>query len=75
MPIFEYKCEDCGKESEILLRSQNEKPKCECGSTKLQKLLSVFAVNEAHSHAASLCASGDCGMPQAGGCPGGMCGF
>ena len=75
MPIYEYHCESCGKQSEILVRNLNEKPVCECGSDNLKKLLSVFAVNEPHSHTASSCASGDCGVPQSSGCPGGMCGF
>jgi putative FmdB family regulatory protein len=45
MPIYEFSCEKCGKESEILVRSKDWKgTKCPaCGSTKLTKKLSVFA--------------------------------
>lgn len=45
MPIYEFHCEKCEKDSEILARSSNWKgTKCpHCGSTKLEKRLSVFA--------------------------------
>ena len=32
MPLFDFKCEKCGKSMEILVRSSEEKAKCECGS-------------------------------------------
>jgi putative FmdB family regulatory protein len=43
MPIYEYKCLDCGKVSEIFLRSPNsEGAKCPiCGSENLERLLSA----------------------------------
>ena len=43
MPIYEYKRLDCGKISEIFLRSPNtETIECPiCGSKNLQKLLSA----------------------------------
>jgi putative FmdB family regulatory protein len=45
MPIYEFHCEKCGRDSEILVRSSNWKgTKCpKCGSAKLEKKLSVFA--------------------------------
>ncbi|MCX8156498.1 MAG: zinc ribbon domain-containing protein [Verrucomicrobiae bacterium] len=45
MPIYEFHCEKCGKDSEILVRSaQWEGTLCpHCGSTRLSKKLSVFA--------------------------------
>lgn len=45
MPIYEFHCEKCEKDSEILVRSSDWKgTKCpSCGSTKLEKKLSVFA--------------------------------
>ncbi|MSU61891.1 MAG: zinc ribbon domain-containing protein [Pedosphaera sp.] len=49
MPIYEFHCSDCDKDSEVLVRSSDWKgtscPKC--GSTKLQKKLSVFASSSA----------------------------
>lgn len=44
MPIYEYKCENCGKVIEIFHQapSQESLPACpDCGSTKLTKLLST----------------------------------
>ncbi len=45
MPIYEFHCEKCGKDNEILVRSSDWKStKCpQCGSDRLQKKFSVFA--------------------------------
>ena len=45
MPIYEFHCGKCDKDSEILVRSSHwEGTKCpHCGSAKLSKKLSVFA--------------------------------
>ena len=46
MPIYEFTCSSCEKDSEILVRSSDWKgeAKCpHCASTKLEKRLSVFA--------------------------------
>jgi len=43
MPIYEYRCLDCGKISEIFLRSpRSESIECPiCGSKNLERLLSA----------------------------------
>jgi len=43
MPVYEYRCLDCGKISEILLRSPDDQNiRCPaCGSYRLDKLLSA----------------------------------
>ena len=42
MPLFDYLCSDCGKRCELLVTTTGENPQCTaCGSTKLEKLLSV----------------------------------
>ena len=44
MPLFEYRCRDCGKRFEEFVLG-DAKPRCPaCRSSKLAKLLSVFAV-------------------------------
>ncbi|HXJ58426.1 MAG TPA: zinc ribbon domain-containing protein [Verrucomicrobiae bacterium] len=45
MPIYEFHCEQCGKDSEVLIRSsQWEGTPCpQCGSKRLKKQFSVFA--------------------------------
>ncbi|MBL4883051.1 MAG: zinc ribbon domain-containing protein [Planctomycetaceae bacterium] len=41
MPLFEFRCEQCSNEFELLVRS-NEKKSCpQCNSPKLEKLLSA----------------------------------
>ena len=41
MPIYEYRCLECGSRSEIFLRSPGEDVWCPaCGSYKLDKLIS-----------------------------------
>jgi putative FmdB family regulatory protein len=42
MPIYEYRCLECGETSEMLLRSGNESIECpSCGSKNLEKLFSA----------------------------------
>jgi putative FmdB family regulatory protein len=45
MPIYEFECRQCGKGSEILVRSRDwEGAECpHCGSRRLEKRISVFA--------------------------------
>jgi putative FmdB family regulatory protein len=62
MPIYEYHCDECGRDSELLVTS-NSKPDCpECGSPKMSKLLSIVA--SPSREGASAHPSG----PPAGGC-------
>ncbi|MGA1235966.1 MAG: FmdB family zinc ribbon protein [Limisphaerales bacterium] len=74
MPIYEFACDKCGRDSEILVRSSEWKgTKCpHCGSTRLEKKLSVFA----SSGSGESDMGGSCGMPSGGGgggCCGGAC--
>jgi len=64
MPIYEYACQDCGRQFETLVRSDSV-PECpQCHSTQLAKQLSVFAT----------AASGPAPMPAAAAGPCGSCG-
>ncbi|NOZ20145.1 MAG: zinc ribbon domain-containing protein [Planctomycetes bacterium] len=47
MPLFEYRCKQCGEVSEILVKTNSrEKPVCQkCGSAEVEKLLSSPAVH------------------------------
>jgi len=71
MPIYEFHCEKCGKDAEILVRSSDWKgTKCpHCSSTRLSKKFSTFA---------STSSSGGGDVPSCqtggGGCCGGHCG-
>jgi len=43
MPIYDYRCSDCNKTFDLLVRSSTV-PACpECGSQKLEKLVSTLA--------------------------------
>jgi putative FmdB family regulatory protein len=79
MPVFEYKCVKCETKFEVFHKStvNQEEVACpKCSSKESKKLFSTFSasVNSSHSHGES-CASGNCGAPFQGGCPGGMCGL
>jgi putative FmdB family regulatory protein len=65
MPIYEYRCEDCGTKFEKLVRrSDVESIECpSCGEKHLKQELSTFA---AHASGGSKSAE----MPA---CPGGRC--
>jgi len=65
MPIFEYRCDDCQKEFEALVRASSQ-PVCpHCGGTRLSKLLSVFATGQSPSREPAFAGSpcGSCGHP------------
>ena len=50
MPIYEYRCLACKRRTSVFVRSvtSRSRPACEhCGSTKLVRLLSRFAVHRA----------------------------
>jgi putative FmdB family regulatory protein len=73
MPIFEYKCEDCGLEFEKLVHSADEKIVCDkCASEKVTKKFSSFAAKiSTGSSASNSCSVSDCSSC----CPGGTCGI
>jgi putative FmdB family regulatory protein len=65
MPIFEYRCEDCGSSFEKLVRRAGDAVECpSCGKDHLKQQLSTFA---AHANGRPQAA------PQPGGCSSGMC--
>lgn len=68
MPIYEYTCQDCGDEFELLVNSSTQ-PTCpSCQSQRLEKEFSTFAAHGAEK-AASV--SGHSHGPGCGCCCGG----
>jgi len=71
MPIYEFHCGKCDKDSEILVRSSKwQGAKCpHCGSTRLSKKLSVFASAGAAAESTPACGNGggSCGCHCTGG--------
>jgi putative FmdB family regulatory protein len=46
MPIYTYKCKDCGEIFDFLIIGKNEKPKCiKCKSEKLEKQVVAFGIS------------------------------
>jgi len=64
MPIYEYACQDCGREFETLVRSDTV-PECPaCHSQRLEKQLSVFATGNAPEAMPAMAGPcGTCGHP------------
>ena len=74
MPIFDYKCEDCGSRYEVFhkIKEDSEIIVCpDCNSKSYKKLMSAASVGSS----ASSDLSSSCSAYQSGGCPGGMCGL
>jgi putative FmdB family regulatory protein len=45
MPIYEYRCEDCGHTNEVLMPRGAAAPPCpDCGSQRVRKALSLVAM-------------------------------
>ena len=45
MPLFEYTCKECSHRFEVIVMG-GKKPSCpSCGSRRLEKMLSTFAVS------------------------------
>ncbi|MBW2617328.1 MAG: zinc ribbon domain-containing protein [Deltaproteobacteria bacterium] len=61
MPIYEYKCQECGQRFETLILSPGEEVHCQkCGSISVERQLSTFAVSSGSSGAGSSISS-SCG--------------
>lgn len=73
MPLYEYRCENCGAELELLVRG-GEEPRCTaCGGARLSKLFSVPAAHVGGAAGSSGGDWGGCGKPGCG--PGGCAGL
>jgi putative FmdB family regulatory protein len=70
MPIFEYRCRDCGSKFERISYSTNSEVVCKnCSSNQVEKLLSVFAVaGTAQQGLSSEPGPCPCGAPRRGMC-------
>jgi putative FmdB family regulatory protein len=72
MPLFEYKCRDCGTTFGMIVASSATDAVCkQCASPRVEKLLSAFAVVGSSRSPASL-EPGPCGA--CGAAQRGMCG-
>jgi putative FmdB family regulatory protein len=76
MPVYDYRCEGCGKIYDVYHKGKEivEDVVCpSCGSTSYKKLMSIPAIPiGSHAHADECPADGSC---ESGGCCGGACGL
>lgn len=75
MPIFEYKCQQCGNVDEFLEKASSKaKHNCEKCSAAMKKQFSTFSAKIGKGKGACSDMSPGCmgGCPNAGGCPGAM---
>jgi len=69
MPIYEFRCEDCGEEFETLVLSSKEEVRCpQCRGEKVKRLMSVCASST--DEGSSSTASGSCSGCTATSCAG-----
>ena len=68
MPIYEYQCQQCETDFEVLVKSSETEVKCKnCGSKDLQRKFSVFGMKSGEKFRSSSAKSG-CSS-----CSGGSC--
>lgn len=62
MPLYEYRCGKCGHVMEVLEKSDaGGRHTCEqCGSRRMQKLMSTFGVGAGGGSSAGSCPTGTC---------------
>ncbi|MBF0273917.1 MAG: zinc ribbon domain-containing protein [Nitrospinae bacterium] len=74
MPIYEYICEECNKQFEKMIFSQEDNNvNCPtCSSIKVSKQFSTFSAHGNSSPSADVPAGG-CPSMMGGGCPSGGC--
>jgi putative FmdB family regulatory protein len=73
MPLYEYQCRGCGTVNEYLVGVGSDAPalECEsCGSTKLEKMMSIVSVSRG---SAPEMGCGDSCACEGGGCGEGVC--
>jgi putative FmdB family regulatory protein len=74
MPIYEYKCQDCGQINELLVLRIDEEVSCKsCDSQNLEKLISAHNTMGSSGSFVADSPGGCCGNPNSCGSPGSCC--
>jgi len=63
MPIYTYRCKDCGAKFELLegMTSERTELKCKkCNSKKIERTFEAFSVGKGNSSSGPSCATGTC---------------
>jgi len=75
MPIYEFRCAECERSFEALVRAGDDGVRCpKCNGAKLSRELSTFAARTAASNGAALAAEAIEASSRTGGNGGGCCG-
>jgi putative FmdB family regulatory protein len=79
MPIYEFRCEDCGTSFETLVRGAGDAQCPRCDGSRLAREMSVFAARGASADSAraaadAIASNGGGTGRMGGGCCGGACG-
>ncbi len=74
MPIYEYRCKDCGAISEFIVFGSDDELYCKsCKSLNLEKLMSVHNTRVSGNSFDVSAPGGCCGSPSSCGSPGSCC--
>ncbi|MGI5835476.1 MAG: FmdB family zinc ribbon protein [Chloroflexota bacterium] len=76
MPIYDYRCSDCGQVVEVLIRSSSDPVRCpSCDSLKMEKLPSAGHIARSNSAGGHTCCDREerCDAPPCGSQGGGSC--
>jgi putative FmdB family regulatory protein len=74
MPLFEYICQDCGRDFEKIVPRHDSQTDCpHCNSERVEKQLSVFAVSGGTSSSEAVFSEPGCG--RCGAATPGACGL
>jgi len=75
MPIYEYRCKQCGQVNEFLILGAQNRLQCgQCGSEELTKLMSAHNMSTGSSRKSTEPGPGSCcGTPHSCGTPGSCC--
>ncbi len=67
MPLFAFVCKQCGAQSELLVRADEQATCPSCGAGKMERQMSRFATLSGSSMPEPAC--GGCAMARDGSCP------
>jgi len=74
MPIYRFKCKKCENEFEDLVMKRGETSPCpECGSKKVERMVSAPAKHVVKGADGTLCDTQSCDIQSSCGCMGGHC--
>ena len=64
MPLYEYRCKECGNVLEVLEKANaSDRHTCsQCGSRRMEKLVSTFGIGASTRSSGGSCPTGTCSL-------------